>query len=364
MGRSALVEYAQNPGAKVLAQRVKDSIPRLSDVATSFLEAVGVIDAEKHSLSVANAEKHFQAVHEVWKNEEFENILSEESKDERIRNDPSLKYILNETDPAVRLRYWSMEYMLEEYFFRDIGLYALGLDISFADTEDDDAQAREGEMFVGLPEKRAADPTTLARESKRRRSITMPKNEFSPIYQLVNVPSIQCLAQDVERYPKLVELAEELLKSLEDSHFNAKPPVSVLYRLEKRPYARHCEAVWEFWRDQDFRWLMLNHLLEDPHLLVMNGGFEMAEPVDRIRCALTIMTRYWSCVGVAMKIGEVLYRPEAYNNDPINCDDGLSHWYEANQTEINHLLDKIDESRADSRMKLVLKKKGPMAICA
>ncbi|GFP82067.1 protein tesmin/tso1-like cxc 2 [Phtheirospermum japonicum] len=149
--------------------------------------------------------------------------------------------------------------------------------------------------------------------------------------------AIQCLAQDVEKDPKLVELAEELLKSLEDAHFNAESPVPVPVPVgfvpRKLPFARHCEAVWEFWRNQHFRDMMLYHLLMDPHLLVMvkmysdqfrreltldqleyittdplfisvlkNGGFEMKEPSDGIRCALVIMTLYWGCVGVAMRL--------------------------------------------------------------
>ncbi|GFP84948.1 protein tesmin/tso1-like cxc 2 [Phtheirospermum japonicum] len=180
----------------------------------------------------------------------------------------------------ILIRYWSMEYKLEEYFFRDIGLYALGLDISFADTKDDSAA-------------------------------------------------------QAKKDPKLVELAEELLKSLEDAHFNAEPPVPVPVRFvpRKLPFARHCEAVWEFWRNQHFRDMMLYHLLMDPHLLFMvkmysdqfrreltldqleyittdplfilvlkNGRFEMKEPSDGIRCALVIMTLYWGCVGVAMRL--------------------------------------------------------------
>ncbi|GFQ03411.1 signal recognition particle 54 kDa protein 3 [Phtheirospermum japonicum] len=235
-----------------LAQKENDSILRLSDLATAFLEAVGVIDAERHSISVANAEKHFQAAHEIWMDEGLVNLHYEESIDEhrqvmgnieafalttlnglhhsrveRVRNDPSLKSILNATNPAGGDKY------LNQVLNQETPLNS----------------GEEGEMFVGLPGKRAADPTTLGRDSKRR-SITAGKD------------------------PALVEFAEELLKSLEDAHFNAEPPVCDDFEPLKLPFIRHCEAVWEFWRNQHFRDLMLNHL----HKAIYNELCAMLDP--------------------------------------------------------------------------------------
>ncbi|GFQ03714.1 hypothetical protein PHJA_002515200 [Phtheirospermum japonicum] len=136
---------------------------------------------EKHSIRVANVEKHFKALHEIWMDEGLVNFHYQESIGEhhqvmgnieafalttlngvhhsqvkRVRSDPSLNSILDETDPAVRMRgaisilirYWSMEYKLEEYFFRDIGLYALRLDISFDDTKDDAAVAQASSIIA------------------------------------------------------------------------------------------------------------------------------------------------------------------------------------------------------------------------
>ncbi|GFP80793.1 hypothetical protein PHJA_000222600 [Phtheirospermum japonicum] len=408
------LEYlAQDRGIKLVAQKANDLIPRLSVLATAFLEAVGVIDAEKHSLSVANAEKHFQAAHEIWMDEGLVNLHYEESIDEN-------RQVMGN---------------IEAFALTTLN----GLHYSRVERETPLNYGEEGELFVGLPEKRAADPTTLGRDSKRR-SITMLLNEFSTIDELVKVPVIKCLAQEVEENPTLVELAEELLKSLEDAHFNAEHPVDVLKPL-KPPFIRHCEAVWEFWRNNNFRDLMLSHLLKDPHLLVLmkmysdqfrreltldrlkhittssmfisvlkNGGFEMKEPADGIRCALIIMTQYWGCVGVGMRlrqkmgfrpyrgdrslikyaagfkdvqVGEIIYRSDHNGDDTVCADVGLTHWSEANQlhlldkewrdvlthtyatdeTQIKYILGKIKQSRGDSRLKLVLKKGTDGNLC-